>query len=211
MKTESMRRITWFANSRAMLEPRFRGLEQSLWGTPSRESVRSKSTQPSGSRDPGHAPHSHFGNEGREANSGVIVVPLDFSPASLAAVRVGARFARHTQATLVLCHAIFPKVIPFGSPSPPWVTEALRGEALKEMEPAMNLAKQAGVAATCVVEEGTPAGVILKVARRYEADLIILAPRERGDWARLFRGPTTAERVAREAESHVIVLRAPHE
>ena len=87
----------------------------------------------------------------------------------------------------------------------------MRGEALKEMEPAMNLAKEAGVAATCVVKEGTPAGVILTVARRYEADLIILAPREHGAWARLFLGPTTAERVARDAESHVIVLRAPHE
>ena len=211
MKTESIGRITWFANSRAMLEPRFRGLEQSLWGTPSRESVHGKSTQPNGSEGPGRAPHSHIGDESGETNPGVIVVPIDFSPASLDAVRVGANVARHTQATLVLCHAIFPKVISFGPASPPWATEALRGEALKEMEPAMNLAKQAGVAATCVVEEGTPAGVILKVARRYEADLIVLAPRERGDWARLFRGPTTAERVAREAESHVIVLRAPHD
>ena len=211
MKTESIGRITWFANSRAMLEPRFRGLEQSLWGTPTRESDRAKSTQPNGSKGPEHTLHSHSGDEGGETNPGVIVVPLDFSRASLDAVRVGASVALRTQATLVLCHAIFPKVISFGPASPPWATDALRGEALKEMEAAMNLAKQAGVAATCVVEEGTPAGVILKVARRYEADLIILAPRERGDWARLFRGPTTAERVAREAESHVIVLRAPHE
>jgi nucleotide-binding universal stress UspA family protein len=207
MKTESMGRITWFANSRAMLEPQFRGLEQSLWGTPTRESVHAKRTPPNGSTDPGHAPHSHFRDKGGETNPGVIVVPLDFSPASLDAVRVGARVARHTQATLILCHAIFPKVIPFGPASPPWVTEALRGEALKEMEPAMSLANQAGVAATCVVEEGTPAGTILKVARRYEADLIILAPREHGAWARLFFGPTTAETVTREAESHVMVLR----
>jgi nucleotide-binding universal stress UspA family protein len=197
----------WFANSRAMLEPRFRGLEQSLWGTPTRESVHAKSTQPNGSMDPGHAPHSHFRDKAGETNPGVIVVPLDFSPASLDAVRVGASVARHTQPTLVLCHAIFPKVIRFGLASPPWVTEALRGEALKEMKPAMSLAKQAGVAATCVVEEGTPAGAILKVARRYEADLIILAPREHGAWARLFFGPTTAETVTREAESHVMVLR----
>jgi nucleotide-binding universal stress UspA family protein len=136
---------------------------------------------------------------------------LDFSPVSLDAVRVGASIAGHTQAKLVLCHAIFPKVIPFGPASPPWITEALRDEALKEMEPAMNLAKQAGVAATCVVEEGTPAGAILKVARRYEADLIVLASREHGAWARLMLGPSTAERVTREAESDVIVLREAHE
>ena len=79
------------------------------------------------------------------------------------------------------------------------------------MKLAVNLAKQAGVTATCVVEEGTPVGAILKVARRYEADLIILAPREHGAWARLLFGPSTAERVTREAESHVMVLRGAHE
>ena len=206
MKTESMGRITWFANSRAMLEPRFRSLEQSLWGTLNKESVHAKSTQPNGSKGPGHAPHSHFRDEGGASNPGVIVVPLDFSPASVDAVRVGASIAGHTQAKLVLCHAIFPKAIPFGPASPPWVGEALRNEALKEMEPAMSLAKQLGIAATCVVEEGTPAVAILKVARRYEADLIILAPREHGAWARLFLGLSTAEQVTREAESHVMVL-----
>src|ERR1017187_5116333 len=104
MKTENMGRITWFANSRAMLEPRFRGLEQSLWGTPGGEPVHAKSTEPNSSRDPGHEPHPQFGDEGRDTNPGVIVVPLDFSPASLDAVRVGTNVALHTQATLVLCH-----------------------------------------------------------------------------------------------------------
>ena len=52
-------------------------------------------------------------------------------------------------------------------------------------------------------------GAILKVARRYEADLIILVSRERGAWARLLFGPSTAERVTREAESPVMVLRGP--
>lgn len=211
MKTESMERITWFANSRAVLEPRFRSLEQSLWGTPGGESVHAKCPQPNGSKAPGHAPHSHFRAKDGASNPRVIVVPLDFSPGSLNAVRVGASLAGRTQAKLVFCHAIFPKVIPFGPASPPWVSEALRGEALKEMDPAMNLAKQAGVTATCVVEEGTPVGAILKVARRFAADLIILAPREHGAWARLLFGPSTAERVTREAESHVMVLRRAHE
>jgi hypothetical protein len=126
MKTESMGRITWFANSRAMLEPQFRGFEQSLWGTPTRESVHAKRTQPNGSTDPGHAPHSHFRDKGGETNPEVIVVPLDFSPASLDAVRVGASVARHTQATLVLWHAIFPRVIPFGPASKEHLTQSIR-------------------------------------------------------------------------------------
>jgi len=211
MKTESMGRITWFANSRAVLEPRFRSLERSLWGTPGRECVHAKSPQPNGSKAPGHAPHSHYRAQGGASDPRVIVVPLDFSPASLDAARVGASLAGRAQAKLVFCHAIFPKVIPFGPASPPWVSEALRGEALKKMEPAVKLAKQAGVTPTCVVEEGTPVGAILKVARRFAADLIILAPREHGAWALLLFGPSTAEQVTREAESHVMVLRGAHE
>ena len=117
MKTESTGRITWFANSRAMLEPRFRSLEQSLWACRAAESVHTKSTQSNGSKGPGHAPHSDFRDENGQTNPGVIVVPLDF----------------------------------------------------------------------------------------------ILAPRKHGAWARLFLGPSTAERVTREAESLVIVLRAAHE
>ena len=100
-----------------MLEPRFRSLEQSLWGTPSGSTAHAKSAQPNGSKGPGYAPHSHFRDENGQTNPGVIVVPLDF----------------------------------------------------------------------------------------------ILAPRKHGAWARLFLGPSTAERVTREAESLVIVLRAAHE
>ena len=58
MKTERMGRITWFANSRAMLQPRFRSLEESWWGTPSRDSVHTKNAPPNWAKDPGPLPHS---------------------------------------------------------------------------------------------------------------------------------------------------------
>ena len=196
MKTESMGRVTWFANAHSMLEPGIRNLEQNLWGAPTREGLRPQGTQAGGLES----------TEGNHA--GVIIVPVDFSPTSLEAVRVGASVARHTQAKLVLCHAISPNARPHGRYVPPLSNEALRGEAAKDMEPTMNLAKEAGVKVECVIEEGAPAQVILNLARRYDADLIILAPREHGPWARAFFGPSTAERVTQEAEGHVIVLRA---
>lgn len=161
----------------------------------------------SDSRHPETKPDAGIADESKATHAAVIVVAVDFSPDSLAAVRVGASLAQDTQAKLILCHAIFPKVIPFGPASAPWITQALRREALNQMEPALKLAKEAGAAAACVVEEGHPAEAILKVAARYEADLIILAARERGPWARLFLGASTAETVTREAESHVMLLR----
>src|ERR1035438_4953400 len=105
MKTESMGRITWFANSRAMLEPRFRSLEESLWGTPGREPVHAKSSEPNGSKSPGHVPHSHFRDEGGETNPGVIVVPIDFSPASLDAV--DRKSTRLNSSHLGISYAVF--------------------------------------------------------------------------------------------------------
>ena len=75
------------------------------------------------------------------------------------------------------------------------------------MQPLLEAAREAEVSATSVIEEGTPAGVILKVARRFEAALIVLTPREHGAWARLLFGPGTAEQVAREAECHLMVVR----
>jgi nucleotide-binding universal stress UspA family protein len=201
-----MGQITWFANPKAMVEGRFRSLGRSFWGTLSRGAVPSKPIRPNGSKRIGPAPVAHVGEHG-EAHAAVIVVPVDFSPASLDAVQVGVSMARHARAKLVLCHAIIPKVIPFGPASPLWVTTALRDEALKQMEPALTLVNEAGLPAECVIEEGSPAQAILKVARRFDADLIILAPREHGPWARVFFGPSTADRVMRQAESHVMILR----
>jgi len=75
------------------------------------------------------------------------------------------------------------------------------------MEPAIKLAKDAGVVPACEIEEGTPAGVILRVAKRCAASLIVLADVEQWTWARLLFGPTITEQVTRAADCHVMVVR----
>jgi nucleotide-binding universal stress UspA family protein len=87
--------------------------------------------------------------------------------------------------------------------------DALREEALNKMEPFVKFAQQKHVQATCVIEEGTVASVVLKVAKRYAAVLIIVTPRPHGNWARILFGPTTAEQIIQEAECHVMVVRTP--
>jgi nucleotide-binding universal stress UspA family protein len=68
-------------------------------------------------------------------------------------------------------------------------------------------AAAAGVTASKVIEQRTPAETILRLSRRFEASLIILVPQQRNRWSRLFRGPSTTERVTREAECHVMLVR----
>ena len=97
------------------------------------------------------------------------------------------------------------RVILFGPGSPPWVSEALRREAMEKIQPAMKLFEEAGLSATCGIEEGTPAGVILKVARRYAADLIVLTLPKRSRWSRWLSGPSDAEQVNQQADCEVTI------
>jgi len=207
VKTDHMGRITWYANSRAGLEPRVRSQNGRLARTPGRRLVPGQGICANGAKHAEVKPERDSADESGVTPTGVILVPVDFSPASLDAVRVGVSMSRHAGAKLVLCHAILPRVVPFGPASPPWVEKALREEALTEMEPALKLANEAGVTVASVIEDGSPAQAILRVAQRLDADLIILAPREHGRWSRLFSGPTTVERILRDAESHVMILR----
>ena len=78
---------------------------------------------------------------------------------------------------------------------------------MEKMKPALEIAREAGVTATCEIEEGTPTGVILKVARKWGVDLTVLTAQKQGIWSRLLFGPRTTEQVLEEAECHVMVLR----
>lgn len=215
MKLDSPGPITWYVNSRAMIEPLFRRREADP--APSQRQAFGFRSGPQLPCDDGHgfadgfAPLSGSEEETGAAGEAVIVVPTDFSPASLKAARVGASIAGHTQARLVLCHAIVPRVLPFDPATLRWVTQALRTEATEKMRAVRQLAEEANIAATSVIEEGTPATVIIRTARRAEADLIVLTQREHSPWARLLFGPTTGEQVMRAAECHVVVVRADSE
>ena len=75
------------------------------------------------------------------------------------------------------------------------------------MKPLLEIAEEAGLAATCDLQEGTPAGVILKAAGKWDAALIVLTARKQNPWSRLLFGPQTAEEQYKQAECHVMVLR----
>ena len=203
-------RITWFVNADGILE-RALGNWSRTAPAPApipwfRECSGTSQRHPGGRGDQ-PAPEQHD-EPGEAARKPVILVPLEFTERSLQAAKVGLAVARHTEGELVLCHAVFPRVIPFGPANPPWVRDALRHEAMEKMRPALELAKQARVTAHFEIHEGTPTGVILKVARTWGADLMILTAEKQGIWSRLFFGPRTTEQLLDQAECHVMVLRS---
>jgi len=205
-----MRRITWHVNSRTMLEPLFWSQEPKLFD-PRRGEPTCIQNLRAGRPAEGLANRCGEGplpqSEALGTNGVFIVVPIDFSPSSLAAVEVSTSLAGGTNARLLFCHAMRPQVIPFDRAFPPWVARKSRSEVRQMMEPFMKSAREANVPASCLIEKGTLAGVTLHVARRYQAALIVLASRPRGIWSRLIFGPTAAEQIAREADGHVMVVR----
>jgi nucleotide-binding universal stress UspA family protein len=147
-----------------------------------------------------------FQQEEATTNTGpVVLVPMDFSAASFKAAQFGIKMARDSQASLILIHAIHLNLAPYGPANPARLKAGLGSEAIEKAGPIMVWAREAGVNAACVVEEGTPAAVIAKAAKRWKARAIILATTKRGRWARLF-GNRITEKVIREAKCLVMVL-----
>jgi nucleotide-binding universal stress UspA family protein len=140
----------------------------------------------------------------------LIVVGLDDSPGSCAAVRWTADLAAQLGARVVAVHAYEP----LGH--------------LDEIEPGTDFAevrehvRQKAISEWCDpfiadhvsheirVEEGRPADVILDVAREVDADLIVLGARRLGLVRTLTLG-STSHKVIHEARRPVTVLHPPEE
>jgi len=115
MKTEMFGPVTWSINSRSVLEKALGN-----WNRLFQESTALSNVE-----------------EAKATRKAVILVPFESSEDSMKAAKVALSIARHTEGQLVLCYALFPKVIPFGPANPPWVNMALRDEALEKMKPVL--------------------------------------------------------------------------
>jgi nucleotide-binding universal stress UspA family protein len=213
VQTQRLRNVTRFVSHGEALDPLVQDQATPACGEPRHAFIRAKSMGLRGeSEGQGFTKENRMQLANAEKEGVVaertVVVPIDFSSASITATKLGMKVARETRAQLIFCHALFSKVVPFGRGCPPWIESALREEAMEKIKPFMTLAQEAGLRATCVVEDGTPAGVIIRVARRHRAELIVLTSREPGVWGRLFFGPTVAEQVSRSTDCHVMIARS---
>jgi nucleotide-binding universal stress UspA family protein len=134
-----------------------------------------------------------------------ILVPTDFSPASLGAVDCAVRLALKTDSRLIFLHVVYLNLTPYGPGNPDWLKTALRREAHEKVGSLTASTRAAGVDADCLIEDGTPRDVISRVAARQHAQIIIMATARHSALSRFFR-QKTVEHVVRDAYCPVLVL-----
>lgn len=139
-----------------------------------------------------------------------IVVPIDFSDASIRAAQYAAALARRLDATLHLVHVLEPSEIargPFEFYSAPpaalldqyyWKKRSNLVAIGATLDPVVHV--------TSEVRHGTPADSIRQAAIDYGADLVIMSTHGRTGLSHLLMG-SVAEQVIRTARCPVLVVR----
>jgi nucleotide-binding universal stress UspA family protein len=134
-----------------------------------------------------------------------ILVPTDFAPSSLLALDCALRMAAQQTARITLLHAIHLNLRPYGPANLDRLKTELCREALVKAEPVLMSARDLGVSAFCMLEEGPPSRVVAKAAERCAPDLVIMVNSKRGLLSRLF-GRGTVHRVIQSVGCPVLVL-----
>ena len=140
-----------------------------------------------------------------------VLVPTDFSPYSLKALRYARAFAQQTGARLTLLHVIDPGIFVYPDdayhvPNIPSQQEifAVADQRLKRLV----ADELPGETADGVVRFGNPAVEIVRYAHDEDFDLIAIATHGRTGLAHLFMGSVT-EKVVRKAPCPVLVVKDP--
>ncbi|MBU1002634.1 MAG: universal stress protein [Proteobacteria bacterium] len=135
-----------------------------------------------------------------------ILVPVDGSGPSLAAVRYGAGIAGLTGAAVMLlhCHKPVPSIL--GEPNFQRVLERLEADAQRVMEGCLSELAGQGVEFTSKVIGGDTAQVIVEVAEIEGFDLIVMGSRGLGGVQGLLLGSVT-HKVLQVAPCPVTVVR----
>lgn len=137
-----------------------------------------------------------------------ILVPVDFSKHSLAALDFAISLAQLTGASILVCHALDP-IYSSGRFDAPRL-RPFRAQALADAK--LRLAKLADqrvkphVPVVHRVVQGVAYTAIVEIASRARASLIVMGSRGRTGLSRLFIG-SVAERVVRLAPCPVLVMR----
>jgi nucleotide-binding universal stress UspA family protein len=120
--------------------------------------------------------------------------------------------ARRERATLLLLHVLTPPspFVPIGGEVPASYLELLsaaRRDARRRLAALLARARAAGARTGSRLVEGGPADEILKVARRWHPDLIVIGTHGRGGVRRFLMG-SVAEHVVRRAARPVLSVRS---
>ena len=138
-----------------------------------------------------------------------ILVPIDFSPESLKALRYAKRLVERFKAKLHMVHVVTPPLVLFPQPRqvlPPNFTEEMVGNATDRFEEVVRDFSLPLRHRHYTVRIGAVAHEINEVARITRTDFIVIATRGYTGLKRAFLGSTT-ESVVRNAPCPVLVVR----
>ncbi len=141
----------------------------------------------------------------------LILHPSDFSTASRPAFEWAVGLVKSNRARLTIVHVMSPIVPMVGEgyiPPHTWsdLQRQVRAHAQKQIDKLIAKARTAGVRATGLLLEGTPADRIARAARARRADLVVMGTHGRGGLAKLLLG-SVAERVIAAAPCPVLTVR----
>jgi nucleotide-binding universal stress UspA family protein len=144
-----------------------------------------------------------------------ILVPIDGSPTSGRGLREAIGFAKGQKARLQLVHVVdVHNAMLAGLASGDAVTDlaaALNERGRRLLESAAALARKSGLACETVLLEsltGPVASPIVRQARKWHADLIVIGTHGRRGLKRLVMG-SDAEQIVRNAPAPVMLVRRP--
>lgn len=137
-----------------------------------------------------------------------ILVPLDGSALSEAALPLAERVARASRATIVLVRVHIPAIIgtDAGFIPPHWEAEVRESERDYLSRAGNDLASRSGLAVETELLEGTPGEAIGRYAERAGANLIVASTSGRTGWNRAWIG-STADWLVRFAPVPVLLVR----
>jgi nucleotide-binding universal stress UspA family protein len=139
-----------------------------------------------------------------------ILHPSDFSSASRAAFTRAVDAAKAERAELLLAHVLGPVMPAMGDGFVPAAVyddmeRSMRAYAQKELDKLAAKARGAKVRVRTLLLDGTPAERIVRAARSYHADVIVIGTHGRTGLARVFLG-SVAERVVGTAPCPVLTV-----
>ena len=130
---------------------------------------------------------------------------IDFDDNSLNAVDAAGNIARQSDGTMALVHVV-PQIIQPGLPLYVDFYKGQEEEARRQLRKIVDT-RLTGVKCEILVQNGEPAPTILKLARKTEPDLLVIATHGRKGFSHFFIG-SVAELILRGAQCPVLTVRA---
>ena len=137
-----------------------------------------------------------------------ILCPVDFSDASINAVRYAKEFAAGMGASIYLLNVVEPRpmAVDITLNYVP-LEEDLEKAAGEDLALILHELKSGGLNAECAVEIGSPSDVILDTIGRLNANLVIMGSHGKKGLSRLIMG-SVAETVVRKANCPVLIVKS---